>query len=90
MRREFDITLKFTKEEIEKIEEKIKSGYTEEVYSMFKCQNKSTTRYMHSYYCGKCPYLYKIDIRAPGVIGCQVKDYINKVKSQNEVNELKI
>jgi hypothetical protein len=90
MKHEFDITLKFTKEEIKEIEEKVKSGYIDEVYSMFKCQNTDTTRYVYSRYCGRCHYLYKIDIRAPGVIGCHVKDYINKVKSQNEVNELKI
>ena len=90
MRHEFDITLKFTKEEIKEIEEIIKSGYTDEVYSMFKCQKASTDRLVHSRYCSGCSYLYKIDIRAPGAFGCHVEDYINKVKSQNEVNELKI
>jgi hypothetical protein len=81
--KEFDITGKLTKEEIEQLIEKIKSGNKIEVYRKFNCRHLDQER-VHSIYCDKCQYLYKIDIREPGVFGCYVEDFIRRFEKQFE------
>jgi hypothetical protein len=76
---DFDITLKFTKEDIERI----KLGDRIAVYNMFGCKHHGLEM-VHSHNCSGCQYLYKIDIRVPYSCGCYVKDYIKQVKRQLE------
>jgi hypothetical protein len=81
--KEFDITGKLTKEEIEQLIEKIKSGNKIAIYEEFNCRHLGQGN-VHSIYCDKCQYLYKIDIREPGYFGCYVKDFIRQFEKQFE------
>jgi hypothetical protein len=74
MKEEHDITKKLSKEIIKTIEEAVKAGNDDTVFSAVDCQNKYHTPATSSYLCKGCRFFYRESIFTwPG---CEVCDFI--------------